>query len=427
MIDARLKLLAYALVLQTSFAGCHGPTPVPPPYLGPQWTQFRMNPQHNPRLPGKLRVRWRDETHGGFSSSPAIVGITLYIGNNAGSLYAVDVRNGRIRWRFHVSGPLMSNPLVWHNLVIVGEGNGDFFFPPPAHQFTVGTAENALIAVDLRTGKPRWRIALPGSGMPTPAIVRGTLLQHNGGRQLLIVDPDTGAIRSRVDVISAAAMSAILPMGDTFATVGGSAAAVQKRYAADGSLVWAAVFPTAWGMSDCPLASDGHSVFCNYLDPPPGLNEDWRNFEPAVQHAYSVDFDTGRIRWDVTLERGVVPHWNEAAIPLVVGNTVFFGSPLAAYVHAQDSADGSVRWRVHVHGPVKGGIVEKNGILYFGDLAGYLWAVDLRNGGVLGDKNMHTKFNVGSPIIDGETLLIGSNTGSIIAIPLEAIASAHDA
>ena len=40
---------------------------------------------------------------------------------------------------------------------------------------------------------------------------------------------------------------------------------------------------------------------------------------------------------------------------------------------------------------------------------------------------MHTRFNVGSPVVDGKTLFIGSDDGSVIAVPLDAIRSSHDA
>jgi hypothetical protein len=39
---------------------------------------------------------------------------------------------------------------------------------------------------------------------------------------------------------------------------------------------------------------------------------------------------------------------------------------------------------------------------------------------------MHTPFNVGSPIVVGTTLIIGSDTGSVIAIPLERIRKSLD-
>ena len=45
---------------------------------------------------------------------------------------------------------------------------------------------------------------------------------------------------------------------------------------------------------------------------------------------------------------------------------------------------------------------------------------------MVGDKSMHRPFNVGSPVVDGATLIIGSDSGSVIAVPLAAIRSSHD-
>jgi hypothetical protein len=39
---------------------------------------------------------------------------------------------------------------------------------------------------------------------------------------------------------------------------------------------------------------------------------------------------------------------------------------------------------------------------------------------------MRSGFNVGSPIIVGQTLIIGSRTGSVYAIPLQDIDNSHD-
>jgi len=54
-----------------------------------------------------------------------------------------------------------------------------------------------------------------------------------------------------------------------------------------------------------------------------------------------------------------------------------------------------------------------------------LWALGAKTGRMVGDKSMHTPFSVGSRIADGETL-IGSDSGSVIAVPLAAIRSSHD-
>jgi outer membrane protein assembly factor BamB len=118
--------------------------------------------------------------------------------------------------------------------------------------------------------------------------------------------------------------------------------------------------------------------------------------------------------------------WNRAAIPLIAGDTLYVGAANSPYVHALDTRSGAVRWRLRVRGTVKSGIARKDGVLYFGDYAGYLWAVSMGSGKVIGTKNAHTQFNVGSPVIVGNSLIVGSNTGAVIAIPLEEIRLARD-
>ena len=55
-----------------------------------------------------------------------------------------------------------------------------------------------------------------------------------------------------------------------------------------------------------------------------------------------------------------------------------------------------------------------------------MWALDEKTGKALGVKHFKTKFNVGSALVVGRTLIIGSQTGRIVAIPLDAIRGAHD-
>ena len=95
-------------------------------------------------------------------------------------------------------------------------------------------------------------------------------------------------------------------------------------------------------------------------------------------------------------------------------------------MHALDATSGMLVWETPTHGVVKGGAVDVDDVIYFGDLGGYLWALNAKTGRVVGSKFMHTAFNVGSPIVVGQTLIIGSDTGSVVAVPLEEIRVAHD-
>jgi outer membrane protein assembly factor BamB len=425
----RLRCSAFSAALLFALTACVSTAPAPQRSAQPgDWTQFRLNPQHDATLPGNLRASWRVQTDGGYSSSPAVAGNTVYIGNNNGTLYALDLHTGRTRWRYHVAAALMSNPLVWNGLVIAGEGNQQWVWGDAYHKIIVGTKDNALLAVDAASGRLRWRLKLAGTGMPTGAIAGGTLIQHNGAGLLTLIDPESGSVRYTLDLRSGANMSAILPLANgRFATSGAFENRVEQRKTDNGALIWSRWFPEYyWGFADCPFATDGRAMVCDYVAPERGTSKVYHAGRIAVEHVIALSINDGRVVWDTPLEKGPVPVWNRAAIPLIAGDTLYVGAANSRFVHAIRTGDGTVAWRVLVRGPVKSGIARKDGVLYFGDFAGYLWAVGMKTGKVIGTKNAHTQFNVGSPVIVGNSLILGSNTGAVIAIPLDAIRSAHD-
>ncbi len=233
--------------------------------------------------------------------------------------------------------------------------------------------------------------------MPTPAIVDGILVNHDGAGWVA---------------------------GD-FITNGVGKNAVWRLHADGGSIIWQTPFSRgASGIGDCPPVSDGSRVYCDYISPV------WPDTvtvigDQTVERVYALRVADGALIWDVALETGALPERNEAAIPLLAGGLLYLGA-IAPYVHALDSGSGLLVWEISTPGAVTGGIVAVDGIIYFGDLGGYLSAVDAKTGRVLGDKFMHAHFNVGSPVVDGKTLIIGSDEGSVIAVPLDAIRSSHD-
>jgi outer membrane protein assembly factor BamB len=392
------------------------------------WTQFRLENSNNAVLPGSLEVAWRLRGLGPISSSPTFANGVLYVGDNMGALYALDPLTGRTLWRARVSNPLMSAPIVYKDLVIVGEGDENSpQGSSPSHPIRVGAPPSALIAFDRNTGAIRWRLPLKGSGMPTPAIINGILVHHNGAGEVLGVRPETGATIYTRNLHSVASMVAALPVsGGRFATSGIEANAVWLLNAKDGSVVWHTDFsPVASGLGDCPAASDGKRLYCNYVMPP-STTLPVQTERQAVLRAYAIDLRTGKRAWDVALDKGVLPKRNEAAIPLVADGVLYFGSPVESSMHAIDPQTGALKWKAATHGAVKGGVVAVGGTIYFGDLGGYLWALDAKSGNVIGVMRTGTPFNVGSPLVIGQTLVIGSRGGTLVAVPLKQIRQSHD-
>ena len=387
------------------------------------WTQFRARASNNAVIGGDLKVQWEVVTDGRISASPTFAHGMVFIGTNAGTLYAIHASTGQIAWKRHVANALMSAPLLYRGLVIAGEGNAGTPYGNgvgPAH---VGSGESALIAFDERTGAIRWRTLLHGSGMPTPAIIAGVLVHHDGSGRITGMDPMTGRMLYERHVHSVAAMSAAVPIEHMrFLTSGVLHNAVLKVDAQTGRVIWRSnPFPkNASGIGDCPLATDGQYVYGEYVaaDAPEkkaGIGESVR------EHAYALDAASGKLVWDAALEDGPLPIRNEAGIPVVEGGVLYVGGAAAPWVNALDARTGRAIWKQRIYGAVKGAFAIKSGMLYFGDVSGYLWALNAKSGDKVGVKAMSTSFNVGSPIIVGKTLVIGSLTGSVYAVPLQAI------
>jgi outer membrane protein assembly factor BamB len=395
--------------------------------LAVAWTQFRLGPQNNAVVSGTLDASWRLETGGQISSSPTVGDGTIYIGNNDGALYAIDAASGRVLWTAHVPNPLMSAPLIYNDLVIVGEGDPTSRSSSPSEPMVIGQGPSALLGFNRFSGNMRWQTPLSGSAMPTPAIIDGILVNHDGAGWVNGVDPATGEKRYQHWLGSMSSMSSALPIGNgDFVTMGVGSNAAWRVHADGGSIVWRSAFLRgASGVGDCPPVSDGRRIFCDYVAPV--LPDKFTVIgDLTIERVYALDATNGGSVWDVALEAGMLGIRNEAAIPLIGGGKLYLGSALTPWMHALDPATGMLQWETAVRGVVKGGIVDVDDVLYFGDYAGYLWALDAKTGRVIGDKQMHTAFNVGSPIAVGRTLIIGSDTGAVIAVPLQAIRNAHD-
>ncbi|MGA8533840.1 MAG: PQQ-binding-like beta-propeller repeat protein [Candidatus Tumulicola sp.] len=396
------------------------------------WDQFRHGGGLNDVVVNRnlpARLSWRfDGPHKGTSTSPVVSGTTLLVASNDHSLYAIDARTGGQTWAWPGDNEIMSAPVYRNGIAVVGTGNADSpVWDPPIYN-VVGMGSSDLNGIDLATGKRRWSFALTGSGMPMPALLGNQVLHVDGSGAFLALDLRTGSYLWRRLLYSNASMTNIL-LNAGLAYFGGRFPnAVYALRAADGRMLWTHAFPARTGaFDDCPLATDGRQIFGMYSTP---LASDKRVIilagVQARQHVYALNATTGKPRWDTALAvTGAEPPYNESAIPLYDAGTIYDGSPIAPVVSAFDARTGRVKWSLRVSGPVKGGLVVRDGVLYFGDLGGKLWAVDTLSGLPIGSVQTDLKFNVGSPIVLNDSLVDGSLQGPVIAVPLDAIRASH--
>lgn len=394
--------------------------------LPSQWLMFRYNPELNAAVAPRsgIRADWTFKTHGGISSSPTLAGDTVFVASNDRSLYALDVRTGKLIWKFNAANNLMTAPLVYGSTVIVAEGNNFGTNFDPNNYLLLGTGSNRVLGIDEQTGRLRWSYALPASAMPTGAIVDGAYVHHDAAGMLFALDAVTGKYRWREYLRSTATMAAANNFrGDLVVTAGDYPNDVIAFDGKNGNVRWRAHFSDQGAaFDDCPPASDGRNVYGMYLAHPRNSTFAFVGYTtPGTEHAYALDGVNGKVLWDRTLGSAKVPINNAASIPLVYRGTLYVGSAMIPRIWAIDTRTGNIRWQLRVDGVVKGGKVAQDGKLYFGDYAGTIWAIDAASGKVLGRRRFHDSFNVGSPIIVGQTLIIGSKHGKVYAIPLASI------
>ena len=398
--------------------------------LPTDWSAFRLNAELNPVVASKSGelFRWTFKTKDGISSSPTISGQTLFVAGNDRRLYAFNLRSGRQIWTFVARNQLMTAPLVKNGVVVVGEGDGTALEYDPPHYALLGKGPSGIVGINSSTGRALWRWTVPGSAMPTGAIVDGVYLEHDAAGMLFAFRVRDGRFRWRTYLRSTAAMAAANNFrGSTVVTSGDYPNSVLAFDGTNGRVLWRTRFSDqAAAFADCPQASDGHSIYGMYLARPDDSPFPFTGFTtPGIEHAYELDGQSGKVLWDVPLVRGILPINNHAAIPVINGSSMYLGSAIAPKIFAIDKDNGRLRWSLNVRGAVKGGMVATNGRLYFGDLGGYLWAVDAATGAVVGKKKMRDTFNVGSPIVVGRTLIIGSTHGFVFALPLADIEKAN--
>jgi outer membrane protein assembly factor BamB len=99
----------------------------------------------------------------GFMTSPAIVQDTMYIGGPDGFVNAVDVNTGKEKWRCEISGGLSGVPVVAENKVFVGRM----------------TAPGGFWALDQETGRRIWETREFGRIWVAPAYHDGMLFFGN--------------------------------------------------------------------------------------------------------------------------------------------------------------------------------------------------------------------------------------------------------
>jgi len=244
------------------------------------------------------KVVWRYDPPGGkMASSPAVVGESIVVHGMDGIVRVLDRRNGRLRWQLRVGSPIESSPVVVRGVDYFGAWNGRIY------------------ALDLRRRTMRWTYGVGHKITSSAAIAKGTLYIGDYGGRLHALSARTG----------------------------------RRRFVRS---VNGRIYGT-------PAIARG------------------RVFVPSSTGGSMTAFTTsGRYLWRVGTGSYVY------SSPAVWGGRVFFGS-YNGRLYSVSAGSGRVLWTVGAGGPVSGAAVVVAGVAYAGSTYGAITGVDARSGRVL--------------------------------------------
>ena len=162
--------------------------------------RFSTLRQINDTTVNRLGLAWTFDlgTLRAVEATPLVNDGVMYITSAWSLVYAFDARTGRLLWTFDPHVPKDHAKFVCCDVV----NRGVALY---RHTVFVGTLDGRLIALDARTGSPRWDVHTTPKGSPyaitgAPRVVKGRVIIGNAGAEYAVrgyvsaYDADTGGL-----------------------------------------------------------------------------------------------------------------------------------------------------------------------------------------------------------------------------------------
>jgi outer membrane protein assembly factor BamB len=316
------------------------------------------------------KVRWKFETGKAIRSQPKAVGAHIYIVSDAGYLHKLNRKNGAELWRARVAVetppriPTREKGTRWdrYGSSIVTDGKLLFH----------ASRDRNLYALDVKTGRERWRVPAGDIMTATPALHDDLVIYAAFDGKVSAVSKRDGSPRWTYDAKLAVAGDVVVSEGRVL--VGSRTYDLIALEADTGKESWKRYYWFSW-IESPPVVRDG-LVYTGSSD---------------ATSVHAINLADGSLRW-----RTAVPgySWQRTAVSYrwviagTVGSGAFPGSRAGALV-ALDRATGAIRW-IHLQ-PPSDEIVKANkewgfgaspviagDVVYAADLAGRVHAFSLR-------------------------------------------------
>ena len=312
----------------------------------------------NEQYPQVTRA-WHRSLKGGLYSTPVTDGESLYIGDDVGMFYCLDLATGATKWTFATGMRIVGSPAVADGVVVFGSAN------------------YTIYGLDAKTGKQLWSYTTNQAVMGAATIHEGVAYIGGGDGRMFAFDLRTGAVKWSFDELKNYVLTRPLVYKDKL-YFGAWDTYLYALNLADGSLVWkwnnGKSNPKLSPASVWPVAADGKIFitapdrYFTCLDAETGV-EIWRTKEYKVRETVGLSEDGktvySKCMWDTVVAISTATP-SEAMRLEAKGYEVLWAS------HAGFGYE---------HNPAMP--LEKDGVLWVSTKNGLLLGMDAQTGNVL--------------------------------------------
>ena len=295
---------------------------------------------------------WHKALNGGIYSTPVTDGSNLFIGDDVGVMYSLNLKDGTTNWTFDTGMRIVGSPAVSDGVVVFGSANYNIY------------------GLDTKTGKELWHLTTNQAVMGATTIHDGVAYIGGGDGRMFAIDIHTGEVQWAFSELKNYVLTRPLVYNDKlyFGTWDTHFYALNL---ADGSLVWkwnnGRSNPKLSPASVWPVAANGRIFitapdrYFTCLDAETG-EQIWRTNEYKVRETVGLSEDGKTIyskcMWDTIVALDATSHdvqvrWvsnaefgyeHNPAMPLEKDGTLWVSTKNGLLL-GLDAQTGKVLWR----------------------------------------------------------------------------------
>ena len=295
---------------------------------------------------------WHKALKGGIYSTPVTDGKSLFIGDDVGVMYSLNLRSGKTNWSFDTGMRIVGSPAVSNGVVVFGSANYNIY------------------GLDAETGKELWHITTQQAVMGAATIHEGIAYIGGGDGRMFAIEIKTGRVKWSFDELKNYVLTRPLVYNDKL-YFGCWDTYMYALNLADGSLAWkwnngngnpklspASVWPVA---ANGKLFITAPDRYFTCLDAETG-EQVWRTKEYKVRETVGLSEDGNTVyskcMWDTIVAMDATTHepitrWathadfgyeHNPAMPLEKDGTLWVSTKNGLLL-GMDAQTGKVLWR----------------------------------------------------------------------------------